>query len=64
MPATTVPRSAHAMVRGVHEWYCTAKNPRCGFTTKDDAAMLAHVTGQQQDLRHLPPVDLPEGQAA
>lgn len=46
----------HSMVQGRHEWYCTAKNPRCGFTTKDPAEMLAHVTAQQQDLRHLKPL--------
>ena len=50
--------SVHSMVRGAHEWYCTAKNPRCRFVTKDTAEMLGHVTGQQQDLRHLPPIDM------
>lgn len=46
----------HSMVQGRHEWYCVAKNPRCGFTTKDTTEMLAHVTAQQQDLRHLRPL--------
>lgn len=44
------------MVQGRHEWYCVAKNPRCGYVTKDLAEMLAHVTGKQQDLRHLKPL--------
>lgn len=53
---TRTSAQTHSMVQGRHEWYCVAKNPRCGFTTKDQAEMLAHVTGQQQDLRHLKPV--------
>ena len=57
MPERTL--SVHSMVRGAHEWYCTAKNPRCRYVTKDTAEMLAHVTGQQQDLRALPPLDFP-----
>jgi hypothetical protein len=58
-PPTERTLSVHAMVRGAHEWYCMAKNPRCRFVTKDTAEMLGHVTGQQQDLRHLKPLPFP-----
>lgn len=58
MPDAAARRSAqtHSMVQGRHEWYCVAKNPRCGYTTKDHADMLAHVTAQQPDLRHVKPL--------
>lgn len=50
----------HSMVRGRHEWYCTAKNPRCGFTVplEDMGGVLAHTTERQPDLRHLPPLPM------
>lgn len=46
------------MIRGRHEWYCTAKNPRCGFVAPlaDTTAMLEHVTANEPDLRREKPL--------
>lgn len=51
-------RELHEMVRGETQWYCIARNPRCSHAVPlaDMAGMLAHVTGNQPDLTHLPPL--------
>ena len=61
MPTERRPRNreTHEMVRLGDTWSCTARNPRCGYVAASQAEMLAHVTGQQMDLRHLPPLILP-----
>lgn len=59
MPDAVRPSNqTHTMVRGRHEWYCVAKNPRClvRAALDDMAAVFAHMTASQQDLRHLPPL--------
>jgi hypothetical protein len=50
-------RELHEMVAARSGgWFCTARNPRCFFTAASDAEMLAHVAGNQSDLRELPPL--------
>jgi hypothetical protein len=55
----TTPR-LHEVVRGSREWFCTARDPRCGFTTQDPGAAVRHAVSGQWDGLDLPPIDRQE----
>jgi hypothetical protein len=47
----------HEVVRGSREWFCTARDPRCGFTTQDPGAAVRHAVSGQWDG---PPIERPQ----